>query len=61
MVLSATSVWNGRCAVVADFLCSTEVLCICTFLRRRRCIGITIDERQRRACWFRPGPYSGLG
>lgn len=23
-------------------------------------VGITIDERRRRACWFRPGPYSGF-
>ena len=23
-------------------------------------VGITIDERRRRACWFHPGPYSGF-
>lgn len=23
-------------------------------------IGITIDERRRRACWFRSGSYSGF-
>ena len=23
-------------------------------------VGITIDERRRRACWFRPGPSAAL-
>ena len=61
MVLSATSVWNGRCAVVADFFMQYRgVVYMYISPEEKVYIGITIDERRRRACWFRSGSYSGF-